>query len=357
MNPAISLPTRYERLEAKAKEINADLGRIVVKVDAAFEHVQHLFLAMQQTDISRFDVFYGESGSGKTTFLETLDLFFEDIRVHKISKTAAIHEAINHIEGLIETNGGQKSVIYIADRDNPTETDDQLLSFFESLRALFRKIGPNALVVWPISLNDKARHLFTLAQSIGADSLIGSSTEPYEFTGPPVSQFYRIADDTARMFNDGAGLLEFGIDETIGSGVLSQARTLGQYYNKIIDHSNLLNDTVANVLREKPRPRVWIVVCGDEDTEVMSTVQALTFGNQRALDTSRFTAHVTERRKQAQYMKDWQALGPFMTYLLRSLDVKVIEVPPSLALTVVRGFGDDSARADCNRSRLEIDLS
>jgi hypothetical protein len=344
MLPPISLPTRYERLEAKAREINADLRRIVVKVEASVEHLQELFLAMQQTDLCRFEVFYGASGSGKTTFLETLEQFFEGVTVHKLDSTVPLTESVAKIEKEMQGSRGLKSIVYLADRDNPTETDDELLTFFERLRALFRRIDPRLLVVWPISLKDKSQHLFDLAQSIGADSLIGRTAGPYHFRGPPNAQYYAIADDTARMFNEGSGLLEFGIDETIGTGVLSQAATLGAYFNKIIDHSNMLNDIIADVLREKPRPRVWVVVCGDEDTELMSTVQSLTFGNQRALDTTKFTAHVGERRRQTQYMKDWQALGSYMTFLLRMLDVKVIEVPPNLALAVVRAFGDQGIR-------------
>ena len=45
-----------------------------------------------------------------------------------------------------------------------------------------------------------------------------------------------------------------------------------------------------------------------------------------------------------QYLKDWKQLGSLAPYLLRSLDIRVIELPPNVVLAVVRAFGDDQIK-------------
>jgi putative ribosome biogenesis GTPase RsgA len=73
--PPLVLPIRYERLQEKAQELKQDLSRIVVRVESALKHTQELLFHMTQTQMSRFEVMYGASGAGKTTFLETVGVF------------------------------------------------------------------------------------------------------------------------------------------------------------------------------------------------------------------------------------------------------------------------------------------
>jgi len=339
----IVLPTRYERLQEKAQEVNEDLSRIVVKVDTGINHLQDLFRSMHQTELGRFEVMYGVSGIGKTTFLTTLPLFFDKLSVYSLPADSDLSDGVSHITQAWDNKETEKLIAYIP-RDNPRESDQELHTFFETLRTLVRKSGPDLLVIWSVTLPTQAERLYRLAHEIGRDSLVGRSETYYQFKGPNNLEFYTIADNTAQMFNNNACLAEFGIDERLGTGLFTQAPTIAEYFAKIIEHSNTLNSTVANILQAKPRPRVWIVLCGDEATEVQGTVNSLTFGNQRSLDVSKMTADLSERTATAQYMKEWHRLGAHAPYLLRMLNVKVVEIPPNLALAIVRAFGDEHIR-------------
>jgi hypothetical protein len=345
MQPLV-LPTRFEALRETADKENADITRIVVPVKSSNQHIQSLFLRIEQTRVSRFEVIYGPSGSGKTTFLETLPLFFDGINVSTILSDVPLVDAVQNIRSSVENSEHNRVIVYLSDRDNPIETDQVFFTFFERLRSYFREGRKPTLVVWPVSRPEMAQKIFNLANEIGADSLIGNSREYYTFEGPPQDQFYKIADDTTRLMNNELGLEDFGIDKNLGElPLLSYAKTIALYFQRLIDHSNKLNDTVANLLEQKPRPHVWILLAGDEHTEVMGTVSALTSGTQRKLDVAAVTTEISDAQANTQYMKDWKPLQRYMAYLLRSLDVRIIELPPNLVLSVVRAFGDEELRS------------
>lgn len=230
-------------------------------------------------------------------------------------------------------------------RDNPIESDEELRRFFERLRGDFRDTVHRTLVIWPVSQKDTANRLYSLAVDVGSDSLVGDSKSYYSFPGPDRSKFYTIADNTCRLMNREQSLAEFGIDEELGSGVLSQAETIAQYFQKMLDHWTQLNDKVGTILTQKPRPRVWVLLPGDETTAVMATVNQLTSGAKRKLDIPALTTDLAKELASAQYMKDWAHLGRWMPFILRSLDVRVVEIPPNLALSIIRAFGDVEIRS------------
>lgn len=337
----LNLPIRYEVLRRKAEQENADISRIVQRVESANQHIQELFLGMQQTGVSRFEVFYGASGSGKTTFLETLPQFFDNVDVRVITHEVSLANAVDELAKTVADSKRERVIVYFGGtgRDNPTDSDASFLAFFEQLRGYFRDTNKLVLVVWPVSRPETALRLFQLAKSIGEDSLIGNSREYYTFPGPSKTHFYGIADNTCRLINNERSLAEFGIDETIGTGVLAQANTIAEYFQKMLAHANDLNGVFANLLSEKPRPRVWILLPGDDISAVMSTVSSLTQGSRRRLDIAALTTDLAKEQANTQYMKDWARLSKFMPYLLRNLDVRIVEIPPNLALSIVRAFG------------------
>lgn len=342
----LSLPIRYEVLRRTAEDENADISRIVERVEKANSHIQNLFLNMQQTHVSRFEVMFGASGSGKTTFLETLPQFFDNVDVLSIPQDVSLDSAVGKLREMVGSTTRERLIVYFGGtgRDNPTDTDEVFFTFFEQLRGYFRETNKLVLVVWPVSRLETANRLYGLARNIGEDSLLGNSSTFYQFPGPDKSSFYSIADNTCRLVNKERSLAEFGIDEELGKGVLSQADTIAKYFQKMVEHANALNTTFTTILKEKPRPRVWILLPGDEVTEAMSTVLALTSGAKRKLDIAALTTDLSKDQANTQYMKDWERLVKIMPYLLRNLDVRVIEVPPNLALSVIRAFGDADLR-------------
>lgn len=88
--PRLELPRRWEFLEQRAKEVKIDPAEVVERVDDAADRIDELLRRVRDGGGGVIEVFYGLSGSGKTTFLQTLSRFFDNIRVTVFPKDAPI---------------------------------------------------------------------------------------------------------------------------------------------------------------------------------------------------------------------------------------------------------------------------
>jgi ABC-type uncharacterized transport system ATPase subunit len=125
----LRLPKRYEALEREAQESKADLVRIVHRVDAAAERVETLLRQVRDGGLGRFELFLGQSGSGKTTFFKTLTHFFDGTAVEDIPSAVHLTKVADHIRKH-NLHPEQRQVWVLYDRDNPNVTSEQAYEFF-----------------------------------------------------------------------------------------------------------------------------------------------------------------------------------------------------------------------------------
>ena len=80
--PSLILPRRYEALEAEAKIRNLPLRPLVKPVREALTDIEAEIRLVQQMATGRLYVINGVTGSGKTTFLNSLTLFIDGVSIH-----------------------------------------------------------------------------------------------------------------------------------------------------------------------------------------------------------------------------------------------------------------------------------
>ncbi|MBS0656693.1 MAG: hypothetical protein JSR82_00435 [Verrucomicrobia bacterium] len=336
------LPRRYERLESTAMASQQDVSRIIVRVDHALRHLQETFAAMHRGDVSGLEIFFGPSGVGKTTFLASSHRFLEGLNVHRINHTVKLKDIVPFLKSEVQRALTVKHLFYLHDRENQRDNTEEIVRFFDDLRREFRKLGPSGLVVWPISREDYAQDLIRIAEQTGSDSLLVNGAKYFTFSGPPKAHYYSIANETSKLFNSGRALSEFGIAEALGQTLLAEHDTVASYFSALGLKSEEINKHAHEILKRRPRPRVWILVAGDDAKELWGYVRSLTYRNQRALDIPAFTLALAKDHEDTHYRKQWQTLGDAMPYILSYLDVRIIEVPPRLSLAIARAFGQES---------------
>lgn len=80
--PSIILPFRWESLQEEARKRNVLIKPLIKPVPDAIASVSRELRQIQETGIGRLYVISGVTGSGKTTFLYSLQYFLDDIDVH-----------------------------------------------------------------------------------------------------------------------------------------------------------------------------------------------------------------------------------------------------------------------------------
>lgn len=342
------LPKRFEVLEQEAAAKKADLTQLVHRVDDAANRIDQLLRQVKDGGVGRFELFLGASGSGKTTFLRTLPKFFNGVSVAVVSRDVPLSGVAEKIRGAYMPTDRQCLWI-MEDRDNLKVEAASARGFFESLRVLFRQPEGKVVVVWPITDTDSAQSLSVSAWDVGRDSIVDLSKGLYGFKGLPKTQFYEVADTTCRSLNQGQSLEAFGLSADVASPLATQSETISEYYTRLEAKSADINEHFRSVLKDKVLPRVWILVAGDESTELDRTVATLTQGTENRVDIDRLLEYLDNPELDAAYLKPWKKRRDDMAYLMRKLDVRLFSLPPNASLAAIRACGGDKVRARLNQ--------
>src|SRR6266849_8063178 len=195
------VPDRFDMLQRKAP---FQLDSIIVPVEEGLRYVKALHRDMIAAGRGGFLLLRGDSGCGKSTFLNTLGLFLDSVDVLSIPREHTIEEALRNTPH----SSKRLRVVVIEGRDalrevSPKELEaaiHEINSFIRSQR------GERTLIVWPANSDDLERMLVETATRVGADALLGVGDPSYRFLGPPKGQFLDIASRTIATLNQGASL-------------------------------------------------------------------------------------------------------------------------------------------------------
>jgi hypothetical protein len=340
----LKLPGRFEKLAEASRAMGCDLASIIQRVDPACTEVDTLLREVSSSGLGRLQILHGLSGSGKTTFLKGLPYFFANIAVVEIPKTHPIVDLADFISN-DALNRSKHRLYVVQDRDNPRENDTDLREAFERLRALFRESDGQVVVVWPITDRPTAAHIAELAWTIGRDSLLGTRHRVFEFQGLPRDSYFAVADITARALCNGESLDGFGISRDTADDFARNSDTIGEFYSKLNAHSASRNADTLTFLKERVRPRVWVVVPGDDLKELDRTISNLTQGSRNRIDIDKIGEFLDDKRNESAYLSEWRERRADMAYLMRILDVRLFELPANAALAAVRCFAPEAQKA------------
>ena len=343
----LRLPKRFEVLEREAAERDSDVKRIIQRVDNATARVETLLRQVRDGGVGRFELFLGKSGSGKTTFFRTLTQFFEGIDVREVPSNVDLCDVANHIRSRT-TDGFDRVVWVMYDRDNFRPSQEDARAFFESLRVLFRDTSGQVVVTWPITDVVSAQALSKTAWEIGRDSVVDLNKGLFDFVGLPKSEFALVADITTRSLNGGQSLETFGLTPDIIAPLLSESETISEFYSRLEARSAEINEYYLDILKEKNIPSVWILVGGDDSRELSLTINTLTQGTEKLVDIDRIISYLDNPEQDAAYLKDWKERRDQMAFIMRALDVRVFELAPNVALAAIRAFGSDEITEPLN---------
>ena len=349
--PTLKLPKRYERLLEESTRAGIDPNTVVEKVDEAAQRVDLLLKKIRDTGTGQFEVFFGKSGTGKTTFLYSLPKFFEGVDVYPIRKSELEFDQIaNFIRSHYIEDKNTLRIYFFADRDNYRVDESIMEDFFEDMRVLFRENEGQILLIWPITKDKTSKELARIAWDVGADSILAIDTRGiYEFNGLSKDRYIEVANLTAISLN-GDGIEAYGVPINQALELVKQSDTLGLFYAEIENHSSKSRDHVWSVLKEKARTLVWILVAGDDGKYLDSAVKGLVQGRLSRVDIELVLDILDDENNKSIYIEKWRDRRDEAAYLLRSLDVRVIPLHCNVALAAVRAFGNESVRLKLNKT-------
>ncbi|AMO72329.1 ATP-binding protein [Sphingorhabdus sp. M41] len=343
--PKLQLPRRWEFLEQKAKIAEIDPSQIVERVESAAKQVDSLLRRVRTGGGGLIEVFYGLSGSGKTTFLKTLPRFFEQIRVKSFPSDRPIRDLPRFVEQNHLAEDRKQRIILIEKRDNPKPSDlDEVEEMFADLLETFRIPEGQVLVIWPITDDEKATQVAQTAWQIGRDSMVDAKSRGrFHFKGVPSEKYFDLADNTSRTLT-GDGLEAFGITRAAANEIIPNCQTISDYFAELDEIADETRDSTWSVLKEKVRARLWVVLPGDDLKAVNATASALTQGTRNKVDIDLIGEFIDQPGNDSIYVKEWRERRTSLAHLLRAIDVRLFPLPPNVCLAAIRSMGSPDVK-------------
>ncbi|WP_330959332.1 hypothetical protein [Photobacterium sp. 53610] len=341
---SLILPKRYEVLENVADKNSVSLSSIIKKIPESSKHIDQLLREISIGNVGKLELINGKSGSGKTTFVKSLSLFYSNVQVNIFEHSRKLTELSQLIEGKEKIQQNITDIYLLTDRDNPTDTETELREAFENLRRVFRTRNGNVLVLWPITDDQKAKEISRIAWDIGRDSLVRPSTKGImAFNGLKKEEYWETADITSQSLNN-EGLESYGLLKESLKDEINDSETIGEFYSVLETKAAEHIETFEVEMQEKLLPKVWIVLAGDDSVEIERTVRALTQGTKNKIDAERVIEYLDDNSNNSAYLSEWRKRRNNAIFLLRQLDVRLFDLSPNAALASIRCFGDDTIK-------------
>ncbi len=222
---------------------------------------------------------------------------------------------------------GRESVDHVSD----VELGQLLHQINQRLRAASHS---DVVVAWPCNSSTLAARIATIASQIGGSALMDDEIGRHHFRGPDKSEFRQIASNTLSFLNEGADLIDLGLDEFAFVDILNRSVSIGDLFTKIVREVSRRRAALTK-LANVERHRVWVVVAAGSQPE--KDVSGLTRGSFGACDIQRL-CNSTQANIVARVKEYPEKLGLLASYF----DAKITFVPVVTLLSVVRAFADET---------------
>ncbi|MDW4528978.1 hypothetical protein R3398_21870 [Rossellomorea marisflavi] len=319
------VPDRFEKLKENAQ---GNLQSIIVEVKDALEKIDQLYGDMEAADRGAFLILKGESGSGKSTFLNTINLFRKGVSVETINNDQSIASTLSNFH----STEFKLRVIILEGREALLgQLSSELEKDLHSINTFLRSNrGERTLIVWPCNTDEMKDVLVDVAGKIGGEALLGIDSPYYNFSGPSKKNFVDIAARTVQLLNNGASLNDMGITEEYARDLVQDATTIGKYFS-FLRRQLLINTQTVKKLVGKEQFKMWIVVLAGNEPE--NDVAALTRGQSAAADIERLMVST-----EANIVTDLKQYPEKIGLLSSVFDCKIIHIPILTATAIARDY-------------------
>lgn len=328
---SLYVPNRFEGLRDSGA---GALRSIIVPIQDALTQIDERFTDMRSAGQGSLMILRGDTGAGKSTFLDTVGLFRQDVVTERVADDVEIADALR---ALAPSDAAR--ILVLEGREALGEVSESSIeSGMHAINSFVRsRAGRNSLVVWPANKDDLAEVLAGLASELGGESLTGLGSPVTPFSGPPPDEYVAIAERTVAALNQGASLAALGISEERAVALTEQADTVGQYLAHIRRELNS-NQRQVQALMPNEQFRLWIVVVAGNDPE--GDVAALTRGGYAYADIDRLMTATG-----ANIVSDLRDYPDQLGILGTMLDAKILNLDIFTALAMAREYGDHDLHA------------
>lgn len=344
--PPIFLPTRWEKLSPKIDNDNTTF-RIIRPVLQAIRVIEKIVDYLAVTRGGQVFVIRGDTGSGKTTFLNTLSHYVgTNLHIQTIDIQPLTEDLFSEILWKTKISEDVVNLIILEGREKPEDISEKYIQVaLSNINRFVRSSLSPILFVIPTIDEQVARRWCQHGETIGdliPKSIMYDGARWYTFPGVSKSEYAQIAEETVRALNPPYMLSDYGILPEESKVWVDVSPTIGNYIEKIAGEiSNRRQSTRISVTGR--REHVWILYCAPDYKHFDHTYHMI---NGLASDSRLIPLpnKLVPDTSEDSEVKEWRQPSNWTNLLatLNFLDVRIINFPIITAVTSALAYGKNT---------------
>jgi|GEM_PF-2676109 len=358
--PPLVLPTRWERLKDEIKDNKVSLRTIIRPIPQAMGVIRNIAEYLKTTRGCQVLVIRADTGSGKTTFLNTLSHYMLDVKFHlqTIDLQPLSEEGFTQILWRTQTFSSDVNLIVLEGREQPESlTDKYIQVVLSNINRFSRSKQVPLLFVIPTIEEEVARSWCDIGTKIGdliPEHKLYEGSRWYNFPGVPRDKFIEVAEDTVKTLNPPRTLYEFGVNRDQAKNWVNTAPTIGKYIEILANRISNIRAATTVPLAGK-REHVWVVYCAPDIRHYDHTYliidglchdEKLSASATKLIPPDANTSFAKSWRQSPQ----WEKLVATIDYL----DVRLINFPIITVVTAALAYGDDKLLESFKNTKLKV---
>lgn len=358
--PNLILPTRWEYLQPKITGEEELLVRTIIRpVYSALDVLRDIFETLTITGGAQLLIMRADTGSGKTTFLNTVHHYIQDIKLNITTIDLQPLSEKTFADELWKFSPRQDGInlLVLEGREKPADVSDDFMQVvLANINRFSRTKRVPLLFVIPTIEEEVARSWCEHGASIGdliPEQVLYEGSKWYRFPGVARDQYVEIAEETVRVLNAPYTLIEYGVSP-------DEVKTWSQSANTIGDYIATLANKIANRRRKAriptrgTRERVWVVFCSPDNRHYDHTyhiIQGLVLDDSLRASSVKLVPPSSD----AQLFKHWRT-GIRWAQLLNAvnyLDLRLVNLPITTVVSAALAYGDDDLLQSFKDTSLE----
>lgn len=357
--PLLNLPTRWERLEPYIGDNNDQVRSIVRPVRDAMDMVRRIVDYLQVTGGCNLFVIRADTGSGKTTFLNTLRHYMTDVNFHvkSLDLQTVSADKINEILWELNPLPNHINMFILEGRENPESIPSEYIKIvLANINRLSRTKKHPMLFVIPTVETEVARVWCTEASKLGdliPKNQIYGGSQWYDFPGVPKEDYIEIVEETVRSLNQSRNLRDFGVtDEEIKIWSDTSA-SIGEFIETLA--TKIANRRSALHISTHARKERLFIIFSCPEYMHYDKLYHLVYGLVKDNDLSVSPHKVINSGTENAQTRKWKDTGREWAKFLAAiafLDVRVINFPISTVVAAALAHGDDELLDSFKQTKL-----
>jgi hypothetical protein len=350
----LDLPRRWEFCVQRAERtqsVKALLATVRTPPKALDELAHHIQLVKSSGGEGALWIFHGDAGTGKSTFLHTLEntvntpenevievqvIRGEDVNLRDRLATYAVFKR------LVENRRDVNIVLTIVLEDVEVGlTDDEMEGLVQALKLTLRStkadFSQNIIVAIPVNNHNFASRLRDISSEIGLLMRESATSSLYVFEGPRPEEYIEIVEELTRVLN-GRPLEDYGIKRDVLEKLPKRRESIGKFIQEVVSIAHRRDTHILNILRTRKIKKIVTIFAFCRPMNPVDLYNAV------QLMVSDSHGNVSTRwllEQGGKHANRWNEQPEnFAAIVSGALRVKVVEFPPHVLNQMVYLCGD-----------------